>query len=119
MIGQWTYLVFELAWALPVIAGQWALGHRALRANWRALVAGVLLPTLYLSTADALAIRVGIWSLNPELTLGIWIGALPLEEAVFFFLTNVMVVQGLLLGISFDPLTTRLRRRRAGAPRVP
>ena len=96
-MGHWTYLLSELLWALPVIAGQWALGHRTLRANWRLLAAGVLLPTLYLSIADALAIRVGIWTLNPDLTLNVWIGALPLEEGVFFLLTNTMLVQGLLL----------------------
>ena len=110
-MGHLTYLIMELAWALPVIAGQWALGHRTLRARWRLLVAGVLIPTAYLSAADALAIRVGIWSLNPERTLGIWIGGLPLEEGVFFLLTNTMVVQGLLLIVGPDPLTTRFRRQ--------
>jgi lycopene cyclase domain-containing protein len=96
-MGQLTYLLLELVWAVPVIAGQWALGHRALRRHWRVLLIGVAVPTLYFSAADALAIRVGIWTLNPELTLGLRVGGLPLEEAVFFFVTNVMVVQGLIL----------------------
>jgi lycopene cyclase domain-containing protein len=109
-MGHFTYLVMELVWALPVIALQWALGHRVLRARFRVLALGVLIPTLYLSTADALAIRVGIWTLNPERTLGIWIGGLPIEEAVFFFLTNTMVVQGLILALEPGMLASILRR---------
>ncbi len=55
------------------------------------------IPTLYLCAADALAIRVGIWHLSPTLTTNVWLGGLPLEEGVFFLLTNIMVVQGVLL----------------------
>lgn len=96
-MGQWTYLVFELAWALPVILGQWAVGRDRLLARWRLLLLGILIPTLYLCAADAFAIRVGIWHLSPTLTTNVWLGGLPLEEGVFFLLTNVMVVQGVLL----------------------
>ena len=96
-MGHWTYLVFELAWALPVIVGQWIVGRDRLLARRRILLLGILIPTLYLCAADAFAIRVGIWRLNPALTTNVWIGALPLEEGVFFLLTNVMVVQGVLL----------------------
>ncbi len=96
-MGQLTYLGTELIWALPVIVFQWALARDVLRANLRILLLAVVIPTLYLSSADALAIRVGIWTLNPELTLNVWIGGLPLEEAVFFLLTNIMVVQGILM----------------------
>ena len=108
-MGHLTYLGMELIWALPVIAVQWIIGHRTLRAHFRLVLTAVLLPTIYLSTADALAIRVGIWALNPELTLGVWIGGPPLEEAVFFLLTNTMVVQGLLLALNFEGLKPRPR----------
>ena len=97
MMGHWTYLAFELAWALPVIVGQWAIGRDRLLAHRRLLPLGVALPTLYLCAADAFAIRVGIWHLSPELTTNVWLGGLPLEEGVFFLLTNVMVVQGVLM----------------------
>lgn len=96
-MGHWTYLVFELAWALPVVVGQWVIGRQRLLAQWRLLLLGVAIPTLYLCAADAFAIRVGIWHLSPALTTNVWIGALPLEEGVFFLLTNIMVVQGVLL----------------------
>ena len=97
MMGHWTYLVFELAWALPVIVGQWAVGRDRLLAHRRLLLIGVAIPTLYLCAADAFAIRVGIWHLSPELTTNVWLGGLPLEEGVFFLLTNIMVVQGMLM----------------------
>ncbi|MCC7367492.1 MAG: lycopene cyclase domain-containing protein [Chloroflexi bacterium] len=103
MLGQWTYLVYELAWALPVILGQWALAHRTLRAYWRVVVPGIAIPTLYLCAADVLAIHIGIWSLHPELTLNIWLGGLPLEEGVFFLVTNVMVVQGIVMLVCKPP----------------
>ena len=97
MMGHWTYLVFELAWALPVILGQCVVGRKQLLAHRRILLLGVAIPTLYLCAADAFAIRVGIWRLNPELTTNVWLGGLPLEEGVFFLLTNIMVVQGILM----------------------
>lgn len=85
------------AWVVPVIALQWAVGHRKLRARWRILVLGTVLPTIYLCLADVLAIRTGIWYFNPERTLDLWLGGLPLEEGVFFLVTNLMVVQGILM----------------------
>ena len=97
MMGHVTYVAFLLGWALPVIVLQWCVGHRVLRAHRRTLLLGVLIPTVWLASADVLAIRAGIWSFNPDLTLGIWIGGLPLEEGLFFLITNVMVVQGILL----------------------
>ena len=115
-MGQWTYLIFELAWALPVIVGQWIVGRDRLLAHWRLLLLGVAIPTLYLCAADTFAIRVGIWHLSPELTTNVWIGALPLEEGVFFLLTNVMVVQGVLLfegGRPQSPLDPRSSSARA------
>ncbi|MGE3271658.1 MAG: lycopene cyclase domain-containing protein [Chloroflexota bacterium] len=102
-MGHWTYLIYELTWALPIILGQWFLAHRIFRANLRLILMGIALPTLYLCAADALAIRVGIWSLNPELTLNVWLGGLPLEEGVFFLVTNIMVVQGIVMLVCKQP----------------
>ena len=60
----------------------------------RALLAkGLALPTLYLWLADALAIEMGIWSINPDFLLGIYCAKLPLEEMTFFVITNLMVLQ--------------------------
>lgn len=115
MFGHLTYLIFELAWALPVIAGMWAIGHELLWRAWRLLAAGTLVPTVYFSAADAVAIHNHIWTLNPEHIMGPRLGPLPLEEAIFFLLTNLMTAQGLvLLGNTGGPsLMERLRRTKA------
>lgn len=91
------YLGLILVWAAPVLAGQWAYAGSALWAHRRVWLLGVAVPTLYLWIADALAIRMGIWRISAEHTLGPALGGLPLEEAVFFLVTNLLVVQGLLL----------------------
>jgi len=35
----------------------------------------------------------GIWNINPEFLLGIYLRKLPLEEMLFFVITNLMVLQ--------------------------
>ena len=96
-MGQFTYLALLCGWALPVIFFQWAVGRDKLLKQRRVLVLGTLIPTVYLGLADVLAIRTGIWRFNPELTLDLWLGGLPLEEGAFFLLTNIMVVQGIMI----------------------
>jgi hypothetical protein len=60
----------------------------------------VLVPTVYLSLADAVAIGAGVWSISEELTVGWRVGSLVFEEALFFFLTNVLVAQSIVLFLS-------------------
>jgi lycopene beta-cyclase len=95
-----TYLGLILVWAAPVLALQWLYGGREIWARKRALALGVAVPTLYLWAADAVAIHLGIWEISTAHTLGPALGPLPLEEAVFFLVTNLLVVQGLLLLIA-------------------
>jgi lycopene cyclase domain-containing protein len=97
MFGHATYLVLELGWALPVILLQIAVGWRELWAQRRAWFGATTASTLYLCLADRLAIGDGIWQIAPNRSTGILIGGLPLEEAVFFLLTNLLVVQAMLL----------------------
>jgi lycopene cyclase domain-containing protein len=95
-----TYLLITLVWALPPIILQMAFGADIL---WheRRLLAAVILPAgIYLCAADALAIRVGIWAIDPAQSTGMFIGALPIEEAVFFFVTVVLITFGLTLTMS-------------------
>ena len=60
----------------------------------------IILPTLYLWVVDTLALRRGTWTIVPGTKLGfhIWDG-LEIEEALFFLVTNVLIVFGL---IAFD-----------------
>lgn len=91
------YLGAILAWAAPVLALQWAVGAPALLDRRRTVLLGVAVPTLYLSVVDRVAISQGVWELSPTYTTGVTIAGLPVEEALFFLVTNVFVVQGLVL----------------------
>ena len=103
---SFAYLVYELAWALPVIAVQWAVAWRELWARRGVLALTVTLATLYLAACDAFALGHGIWRVDPRRVLGLHFGPLPLEEAVFYLVTNVMAAQG------FVMLAGYLRERR-------
>ncbi len=93
-----TYLSLEMAWALPPILGQLAFGADILW-RYRRLVMLALVPTtIYLCVADALAINGGTWTIDPAQSVGVYLGQiLPLEEFVFFLLTNTLVVFGMIL----------------------
>lgn len=99
-LEQLTYLALLLGWALPVIALHWAVGAPELRARLRPLAIAVVVPTVYLTLADAAAIGAGIWSISEELTIGWRVGGVIFEEAVFFLLTNVLVAQSVILFLS-------------------
>lgn len=60
----------------------------------------VLLPTVYLWIVDTLALKRGTWVINHGTKLGIhlWDG-LEIEEALFFLITNLMIVFG---QVAFD-----------------
>ncbi|QSG14059.1 lycopene cyclase domain-containing protein [Halapricum desulfuricans] len=91
------YMGAILSWAAPVLALQWAVGWRQLLARWRLLVVGVAAPALYFAVADRIAIEYGIWTIAGEYTTGLTIGGLPIEEGLFFLVTTLFVVQGLVL----------------------
>jgi len=91
------YLGAILAWAAPVLGLQWAFGWPQLWRARRAVAAGVAVPTLYFWVADAVAIRAGVWVIADRYTTGLAVGGLPVEEATFFFVTNLFVVQALVL----------------------
>lgn len=95
-----TYLTLILSWALIPVLLQVAFGADILRANGRLLIAAVLTPTLYLWIVDAIAIQSGTWTIDPAQTTGLKVGPLPVEEMVFFFMTNLIVAFGVTLMIS-------------------
>ena len=97
-LGKFSYLALLLAWALPVILIQWAVAGRALWRERRRLAAGIAFCSVYLSLADHFAIARGIWQIPEAGILGLRFGGhLPLEEALFFFLTVVMSAQGFVM----------------------
>ena len=86
-----------LAWALPIILLQVWFGWPTLRRQWRLYLAGVIIPWLWLSISDRLAIGAGVWAISPARSVPVLIFGLPLEELLFFLITNLLIVQGLLL----------------------
>jgi lycopene cyclase domain-containing protein len=100
LLSDWapgTYLALELTWALPPIMLQTAVGGDLLWRNRRVVGAALLSMTLYLSAADALAINSGTWTIAPAYSLNLFVGPLPVEELVFFLLTNTLITFGLTL----------------------
>lgn len=96
--GRSLYSGLILAYFAPVFVLQWAFAGDLLWAWRRALLLGVGIPTVYLWFADWWAItREGIWQIAVDYTFGVTLAGLPLEEMAFFLVTNLAVVQGLLL----------------------
>ena len=95
--GHGLYMGLILAWASPVLAGMWGLAGEALWANRRAITWTVAPITLWLWIADWIAIDQGIWTITDATRSGIDLLGLPIEEATFFLVTNLLVAKGLLL----------------------
>jgi len=120
LLGEWqpgTYLSLILVWALPPIMLQLAFGADILWKNVRLVALALLTPTLFLAAADSLAILSGTWTIAPHQSLNYLIaGVLPLEEFVFFLVTNTLIVFGMTLALSCES-RTRLDSFRRGLRR--
>lgn len=94
----YTYLSITLFWALPAILPQLLFGADILW-HYRKLVLWTIFPpALYLSLTDIIALAATTWSISPTQTTGIqFFGILPLEEVVFFFITNLLIGFGMTL----------------------
>lgn len=100
-INSLIYLNLILIWALPPIMFQLLYGADILWEKKRPLILTIILPTSYLSIIDALAISANIWTITLTTSTGILLGGmLPIEELLFFLVTNVLIVFGLTLIVS-------------------
>ena len=95
--GRWLYLGLILVWSAPPLALHWFYGGDVLWSSRRVLVGSLAAATVYLWAADRAAIGLQIWSVSPLHATGWKLLGLPVEEAVFFLVTNLLVLQGLLL----------------------
>jgi lycopene cyclase domain-containing protein len=102
---RWHYLLHLLGWALPILGVQWVVGWRILQRNLRAVFVPALVGTLFFSATDEVAVHAGVWFFDRAQVVGWWVGWLPIEEVLFFFLTSLLVSQSLVL-----LLPTGLRR---------
>ncbi|HEX2995201.1 MAG TPA: lycopene cyclase domain-containing protein [Anaerolineales bacterium] len=96
--AEWTYLSIILFWALPPILLQVLFGADILWHYRKLVIWSILVPSIYLSLTDILALTDTTWSISPSQTTGIlFFGILPLEEVLFFFITNVLITFGITL----------------------
>lgn len=93
--GTYYYLITN--WSLPVIIALLFLIQRRVTLRLRALLLFILPPTLYLWIVDRYAIANQIWTIEKSTSFDLIIAGLPIEEALFFLVTNILVVLGFLL----------------------
>lgn len=94
---EFNYLTLILSWGLIPVLIQTSFGADILLANWRPLALSTLVPTVYLWLLDAAALSWGTWTINPAQTTGVKLGIIPLEEMLFFFITNLIIGSGMIL----------------------
>ncbi|MEP0806426.1 MAG: lycopene cyclase domain-containing protein [Chloroflexota bacterium] len=98
---KWTYLSITLFWALPAIFPQLLFGADILWHHRKLVFWAIMVPGTYLSLMDIVALTDTTWSISKEQTTGVlFFGILPLEEVVFFFITNVLITFGMTLLLS-------------------
>jgi lycopene cyclase domain-containing protein len=96
--AKWTYLSIILFWALPPIIIQLLFGADILWHYRRLVFWAIAVPATYLSLVDMAALTETTWSISTNQTTGIlFFGILPLEEVIFFFVTNILIAFGLTL----------------------
>ncbi len=111
---KWTYLSLILFWALPPIFIQLLFGADILWHYRKLVFWAILVPGTYLSLLDIVALQETTWSISPSQTTGVlFFGILPLEEVLFFFVTNALITFGmtLLLAPVSRERFARIRRR--------
>jgi len=95
---KWTYISIIFFWALPAILPQLLFGADVLWHYRKLVFWSFVIPGTYLSLMDIVALKETTWSISPSQTTGIlFFGILPLEEVVFFFITNSMLTFGMTL----------------------
>jgi lycopene beta-cyclase len=95
---KWTYLSITLFWALPAILPQLLFGADILWHYRKLVFWAIMVPGTYLSLMDIVALKETTWSISPAQTTGVlFFGVLPLEEVVFFFITNILITFGMTL----------------------
>lgn len=99
------YLTATGFWALPICAALWGLaGDHVVRRPY-SIIISIVLPTIYLSFTDTIAIRNGTWFISPITSTGIYVAPhLPIEEFIFFAITNFLLVLGLAAIEKFDAI---------------
>lgn len=91
-----TYMRLIFVWAAPVLLMLWTFAYQLLICLPKThTILPIAVPTIYLWIVDTLALHRGTWSIALGTKLGIHLWPfLEIEEAVFFLITNTLVVWG-------------------------
>lgn len=103
-----TYLIAITVWFVPLLLVQGVFGADILQARRNIRLFAVAVPTVLLWCADRFAIAQQLWIIDPQLTLAMRPLGLPLEEAIFLLITNLLVANAVLL--TTEPLLLRRLR---------
>ena len=91
------YLSLILLWSFLPVCLQWSFGIDTILNKLRNIFFPFIFITAYYCVIDGYAISQGIWTISEMTSLGIHFANLPLEEAVFFFFTNLFLAQAVIL----------------------
>lgn len=94
--GTKTFYLGSIAWwAMLIIVFLWYIAGIYIYERFRMVLLCVLVPTVYLCYVDVIALRARVWHINEATSLEVFlVDDLPLEEILFFVVTNVIVVLG-------------------------
>lgn len=89
------YLCSIMWWTLLVMTLLWYIGSSYVVHSYKQILFSIVCPSVYLCYVDVIALRANVWHINERTSLEIFVVPdLPLEEVIFFFVTNCMVVLG-------------------------
>jgi lycopene cyclase domain-containing protein len=107
---HYTYIGATLAWFGPPLILQCAVGADVLR-DYRWVRVRTLVPLLiYLCVTDRIAIGAGAWHIPLATSTGIDILGLPVEEAIFFAITCLLLIHTIVL-VTNPVIQSRLRSK--------
>lgn len=82
-------------WSLFVILIIWYVAGAYIVKRYKETLMAILVPSIYLCYVDVIALRARVWHINEATSLEIFpVDDLPIEEMIFFFITNIIVALG-------------------------
>lgn len=91
-----TFYMGSIVWWISlVVILLWYLSGAYVCKRYKETLISIIVPSVYLCYVDLIALRAGVWHISEATSLEIFpVDELPLEEILFFFLTNTIVAIG-------------------------
>lgn len=94
---NFNYLFHLFSWGGFFILIQIIAGRKKIPKYISAIIIPSVIMTVYFSIADSISIGQGIWDFDSLQTTGIRIFNIPLEEILFFLVTNILITEAMIL----------------------